>query len=199
MQALLKASAANHHGHVTFDYAQTTHPSYNALVPVMGNIAARPGLCTALCMTWLIGWRETNPRAFAESAESNLGQQSIIAYTNMICQVAANWRGATNNIMQQQQFVGAVDQALHPANVLNLSAAVAAHRYTILVGYGAGADSHAVAVLRAGQACSFFDPNEGELHFKTIADFAAWFFEALNGFQSLCFPNYNFIWRLQYD
>ena len=201
MQALLRASAAARHGHVTFDYAQANHSDYVALTGgVMGGAATRPGLCTALCIVWLDGWRPGNLRAYTEHVESAVGRNEVTTYTNQIC-TAPNWRTETNNIMGQLTLGNAANQAVHPVNLATLTAAVLAARYTILIGYNTGGpNSHAVAVLRAGQACLFFDPNEGEVHFRTHNDFGNWFFEVPNGFRARCFaPQYNAVWSLQYN
>lgn len=171
MNAALKSLALNKHGFATFDYDQANHPDYPALVANHG-VAARPGLCGALTILWLDGYKNHRGlRAFRPYAETDAtGRTSVTTYTNEIATAGAGWQARVNGIMTGLGFGAAGSTAVGAGQ---LDDVLATTQYGILVAYSA-AQSHGMGVRTAGRSILFFDPNEGEVHFPNRADFGTW-------------------------
>jgi len=187
MHANLKALALNHGGFCTFDYNQANQPDFPALAAVHG-AQARPGLCGALVIIWLDGFRNhRNLRAFSPYVNTDAnGRLSVVMYTNQYCNAAAGWQATVTNIMNNLGFAHAASP--FPVNLANV---LAATQYGILVAYNAIA-SHAMGVRVVGNAVFFFDPNEGEVYFSSQANFVTWMNSAIGfGARHLgAYPNY---------
>jgi hypothetical protein len=182
------APVAVHHGHVTFDYNQGAHVLFGILVgPGAG---APPCLCLALTMEWLNNWKNQHQayNAWVAGGPGGVVHGHMVAVFGGFALGA--WPATVDGRMLPLPFAAQppggltagqpwvpVAISFHVQNVLVNA------RYVILVVTGP-LGSHAMGLMRSGNAVHFFDPNHGELHFATALGFAQWF--TTGGYKVAC-------------
>ncbi len=200
-----QAPAAIHGGFQTFNYDQVAHPQHALIGPPPPG--APNGLCLALTMGWLKNWKDVR-QPYNTYVTQGPGLANILNHMVAVFAGMGPWPNQASAIMTGPgggmgfAAVGGPGIANGPTwlgIINNLQGLVNGARYTILVSTMAAGGTHAMGIFKTGQSVYFFDCNQGEAYFKTVAGFAAWFHSYKTpglGYGAIAGPT---LWNLQFN
>lgn len=163
----------------SFKFKQDTTGVYDDLCT--GGSSSRVGLCAGLSTVWFYqALKEGKPSIMNNNWVDGNGRTDVMTTTNRILSdtQGSTWSKRCQNEMKSKGFTFL--RSYQPLQRMQCLLYFTDLRYTnwtnlMIIIYGNGENSHAVAVNKNGEDVKFFDANHGYFHFTTMANFVAWF------------------------